>query len=433
MADTTGPVRTGSLTSDRDKHGKVRHRGRIRLADGTRLRIPVPAGFSEARARDFVAAIQEREDAEGLLLAKRLKTAGKAPDGGETVDAWFARHLAAKDCGEAHRQTSKFRWGKHVSPAIGSLPVATLTRDQIESVRDYLDREVDRGLSGASARNVWSLVVDAMKAACAAKDRTLRVHSTPIHLGILPPKKTRPRRRPWLFPAEWASLAACAAVPIASRQMYAIALYTGARPGELTALTWGDVDAASGSISITKAWDHAAQKVGPPKTEAGHRTFPIHPELRPLLDALRGPDHERVIAKPEADRLAGQFRDHLRLAGVDRPRLFALTPTEEPVDFRSLRDSHATWAAIEGVSVTALRRRMGHQSLETTDHYVKSAETISAAGIGSPFPALPRELLSRDGGPPIDPRGSENGAFHGEKQRRGWDSNPRMMVLQTIA
>lgn len=421
-----GPARTGTLDTYRGADGKTHYRGRIRLADGSRFRLDVPDGMSEAKSREFVAAIQEREDKRGAIVAKKRKAAGRTPDGGETVDTWFARHLAAKECGTGYRDTSRCRWRKHVSPLIGNLPIASLTRDQIEGVRDYLDTAIDGGMSGASARNTWSLVTSAMKAACAAKDRTLRVHAAPIYVGILPPKTTRPRRRPWLYPSEWDALSRCEAVPLAARRLYALALYLGLRPGELRALTWGDVDAAAGSVTVSKAWDHAAQKMGPPKTEAGHRTFPIHPELLPLLAALRGADDELVIGKTDADRIAGQFRAHLRLAEVKRPRLFALTPTEERVDFRSLRDSYATWSSLEGVPVTALRRRMGHETLETTDRYVKAAESIDGRGIGAPFPSL-AHLCACPAvpsiGPSIGPQNQKTEAITETYERRGWDSN----------
>lgn len=425
--------RSGTLETRTYANGRVAYVGRLRLADGTRSgRVPAPDGMTKAAAQRWLAALQAREDAEGIVYGAKVEAARAAaaakrkPHKEETVDAWFARHLAAKECGTGYRDTSRCRWRKHVSPMIGKLPIASLTRDQIEGVRDYLDTAIDGGMSGASARNVWSLVTSAMKAACAAKDRTLRVHAAPIYVGILPPKSTRPRRRPWLYPSEWDALSRCEAVPLAVRRLYALALYLGLRPGELRALTWGDVDAAAGSVTVSKAWDHAAQKMGPPKTEAGHRTFPIHPELLPLLAALRGADDELVIGKTDADRIAGQFRAHLRLADVKRPRLFALTATEEPVDFRSLRDSYATWSSLEGVPVTALRRRMGHETLETTDRYVKAAESIDARGIGAPFPSLAHLCSGRAGrarGPGSGPPRPENVTFPGEFQRRGWDSN----------
>jgi integrase len=389
MADATGPKRTGSLDTDRDKAGRVRHRGRIRLADGTRLRIPVPAGFSEARARDFVQAIQEREDAQGLLLAKRRREAGRATDGGETVDVWHARFLATVVCGESYRRITASTWARWVSPRLGASPIADLTRDMLEDLRDDLDRAIVEGrLAPKSAQNVWSSVTSAMKAACASKDRSLRVHPTPLHVGILPPTRGASAQRPWIFPREWSLLWECEAVPEDLRFLYAVGIFTGLRPGEIRALTWADVNLETRRISVTKAFDEATGKAKPPKTRAGVREVPIHEHLMPILEARMGHPDASVAPPVVWVDLAEGFRAHLKTAGVTRPRLFAKTATAEPCDFRSLRDSAASWWALEGVPLATLRRRLGHQTIQQSDMYVKAAEAFDVEGVGLPFPAL---------------------------------------------
>lgn len=404
-----GPARTGTLDTYRGADGRTHYRGRIRLADGSRFRLDVPDGMSEAKSREFVAAIQEREDKHGALLAKKRASSPGAPvPSGETTDAWCKRYLASKTCGEGHRVKTGYQLRKWVSPIVGSKPVATLTRDDLEEVRDHLDRAVAAGkVRPKTATQVWAHVTSAMGAAANAKDRTLRVHanlpagSPGLHAGILPPTRGASRKRPWLYPGEWSALMACEAVPLAWRRLYAVALYTGLRPGELRVLTWGDVDLEACTVTVSKAWDDATRTVKAPKTEAGRRTFPIVGPLLPLLDAMRGdpkrPDGELVVpdvARGE-ERMAGRFRDHLRAAKVERARLYADTATEEPVDFRSLRDSFATWCALGGLATSALQRRMGHESPATTDGYVKQAEDVTAGSIGAPFPTL--DALSSGG------------------------------------
>jgi integrase len=88
------------------------------------------------------------------------------------------------------------------------------------------------------------------------------------------------------------------------------------------------------------------------------------------------------------ERLAGRFREHLAAAGITRARLTADNETEEPIDFRSLRDSHATWQAIAGLSPKVIQRRLGHRSGGTTDRYIKAAHAFDAEAIGKPFPVL---------------------------------------------
>lgn len=377
--------------------------GRVVLEDGAKSpRFDLPDG-NEKQARAYVAKVQAHEDLTGeLYRAKlaRVRKAGKAPASEETTDAWFARYVGGKACGASYRATSGHQWRKWVSPVIGAKPVGSLTRDDLELVRDELDAAIASGmLRTKTAANVWGLVTSAMCAAGNAKDRSLRVHVVPsgspgLHAGILPPTRGESRRRPWLYPVEWSTLMASEAVPLVWRRVYAVALYTGLRPAELRVLTWGDVDLDARTVSVSKAWDEAARKVKAPKTSAGQRTFPLVGALVPLLETMHGEAgrHPGALVVPDLaraeERIAPKFRAHLRAAGVTRARLFAENGTEERADFRSCRDTFATWCALEGLATSSLQRRMGHESPVTTDAYVKQAEDVTRGAIGEPFPSL---------------------------------------------
>ncbi len=409
------PPRTGSVEEYRKADGTVYFVARIRLADGSRDRERVPDKHATRTAKLsprehaelYAEAVQEREDETGERLKAKLARRGSA-EGGETADAWFERYLPTKDCGESHRRISALSWAKWVSPVIGHKVMRTLTRNDVEDVRDKLDVARDTGvLRHATARNVWSTVTGALKAAANARDRSLRVHDVPLHFGMLPPKKGGARERPWLYPTEWARLLAYegADVPLEALALYTLALYTGLRPGELRALTWPDVDVTAGIIHVTKSYDDETKETKPPKTKAGQRQIPIHENLLPLLVVLKGKKKtgEVVAGLPGfGDRLPIRFREHLKAARVTRARLEADTETEEAIDFRSLRDTHATWLALEGVSDKVIQRRLGHTVAATTDRYIKAAEAFGDAKIGAPFPPLPRRLLEAFG-PMIGP------------------------------
>jgi integrase len=416
---STKRKRVGALEAHAAPDGTISYRGRLLLADGSRSpRFALTAGLTEAEARHEVAKFQAQEDATGQVLAamrdRAREKAAKAlaPHDLETADAWFARYLPTKECGAGHRRTTRQWWAMWISPVLGAKPVASLTRDDLEDVRDALDVAIAEGrIRSASARNIWSILTSAMKAASAAKDRSLRVHAAPLHFGILPPKRTASRQRPWLFPREWSALASCEAIPLVERQVFAIALYTGLRPGELWALTWGDVDLESRTLSVSKATDDESDNAKAPKTAEGQRIVPIHPNLLPLLAAMKGAPSALVVPRV-VQNMGKRFRARLAEAGITRPRLTASTPTEEPADFRSLRDSYATWLAILGTSTDVVKRRMGHRDLATTERYIKAAEAFDADGVGEPFPPLPAGLLLPSaGGPFQDPfQGAPEGA-----------------------
>lgn len=396
-----GRPRSGTLLRCADGSFK----GRLCLKDGTKSeRFDVPAGSTEKQARAYVTAAQAHEDREHTLYLARRKAEPKPA--GETCDAWFERYLPTMEAGAGHRRVSASAWKVWISPVIGKDAIGTLTRDRVEDVRDRLDLALSEGtIAPSTAANVWSVLTAALKMAAASKTRSLRVHAAPIHTGILAPRGGQDRARPWLYPSEWLRLAACEEVPIEWREVYAIALYTGLRPNELRVLRWSDVDRV-GLIHVTKAWDPEERVVKEPKTAEGRRVVPVRPELAPLLDEMRGRPSDLVVPIVWKDA-AKKLRRNLRRAGVHRPRLFTRSKVEEDVDFRSLRDTYATWSALAGVDPLRLRREMGHESLETTDRYVKEASAHAPALIGAPFPAFRLDQDSDQDAKSIERSGSD--------------------------
>jgi integrase len=205
------------------------------------------------------------------------------------------------------------------------------------------------------------------------------------------------RRR---YPSEASALLACRAVPLPWRETYAVAGYLYLRPGELRALTCGDVDFDAQVVHVTKAFDEGARETKAPKTRNGVRDVPIHPNLVPLLRRLVEGRQTADLLTPlvsqrsEYER-AKTLRAHLALANVTRPRLTENTATTMHVGFRSWRDTGITWLALAGVDVAKMQRRAGHDNIATTIGYVKTAEDVAGA-IGEPFPPLPVCLVSPD-------------------------------------
>jgi hypothetical protein len=216
MADPT--KRMGAIEPYRTADGKLRFRSRMRLSDGSRKSVDVPEkySYSEDRAREFVAAAQEREDQAGALLADKVKRAarraGTSADGereaGETCNAWFARYNAyQRELRQTDFDKKRDRWNKWIAPIIGSKPIALVTRDDVEDVRDALDRAIAEwsrtegkntgkkgtAISGKTAMNVWSALTSSFKAATSSKRRDLRILDGKPNpcVGVEPPRRSR--------------------------------------------------------------------------------------------------------------------------------------------------------------------------------------------------------------------------------------------------
>lgn len=421
-----GPPRTGTVEPYKRADGSTYFRARIRLADGSRERVNVPEKYStpaggktaRERAELYAAAEQEREDETGELLAKKrareaAKAAERDPRHGETCTLYRERlDKYRKELGRRGGKDDANTWKVWLADRIGALPVAKVTRDDIERVRDALDEAIalhkrtegKEGIGPKRARNVWTVVTTTFKAACMAKRRDLRLRADNPCAGVLPPERGESRRRAFIYPVEASALFACAKVPLEWRELYAVACFLFLRPGELRALTAGDIDLDAAVVHITKAWDERAREVKAPKTRNGVRDVPIHPNLLPLLRRLvDGREASAalfpIMAKWSEDMRALKTREHLAVANVKRPRLTENTATTMHVGFRSWRDTGVTWMALAGVDVAKMQRRAGHDHVTTTMGYVKQAEDVTGS-IGEPFPPLPAALVAgTDGGP----------------------------------
>src|SRR5260370_29160142 len=110
------------------------------------------------------------------------------------------------------------------------------------------------------------------------------------------------------------------------------------------------------------------------------RTVPARPRPADLVAPLLGTvaDNNRAIL----------LRQHLKLAGIDRPRLFEDTATTIRVNFRSLRDSGITWEALAGTEAARIQSRAGHEHIATTLGYIKAVEDLKGR-YGTPFGPIP--------------------------------------------
>jgi integrase len=440
------PPRTGSVEPLKRANGRTYYRARIRLADKTRERVDVPEKFctpaggktAEERAELYALAVQEREDETGELLAKKRENSKRSlPGEAKTLDA-FAAGVFDRRKAEGKSSVGRERrmWKARVSERLGILPVATVTKDKVEDFRDYLDAEVrmriaggkDDGISGKTAMIVWTLVRTVFKQAVNCRERSKRVRSDDPTLGVLPPLKTRARKKTFIFPSEFAMLMACKHVPLAWRETYAIAAYLYLRPGELRALTLQHVDIEAGVVCIVVAYDEEADETKPTKTEKGQREVPIPEALLPLLRGMRQRGKPEALVAPllrtvADNKRAALLREHLKLARVDRLRLLEDTDTTIRINFRSLRDSGITWEALAGTPIDRIQSRAGHEHIATTLGYVKAVEDLKGK-FGTPFGPLPFGAIGPRFGP-SDRLPSGNPMNKGQDTLRLLDSNQR--------
>lgn len=177
-----------------------------------------------------------------------------------------------------------------------------------------------------------------------------------------------PHRTTWYDRAQTAKfLRVCAKVRPQWHALFATALRTGLRQGEIAALEWGDLDLGSNPrVHVRRAVTEG--HVGSPKS--GHaRIVPLPSDLVPILEAHpRRLGTDLVFPGVDGGHLTNsccwkRLRTVQRMAGMPK------------TSFHDLRHSYASQLATAGVPLGAIQAYLGHADIETTMRYAHLCPT----------------------------------------------------------
>lgn len=342
-----------------------------------------------------IATCDTEDEADAVLLVYAEKLAKDAPVAGETLATWSRTWLDAREVDGHHRAVKKDRHAfKRVSGSeIAHLPLAAITpRD----VRDWVADQVRSKAARQTIANALNLLRVCLEQACEKN----RLQINPA-LGVKVPRLARTKDAwTWLRAAEIEALLAGTSE---ERDVFAVAIYTGMRAGELFGLEWRDVDVAHGQIAVRHSWK------GKP-TKTGHvRRVPL---LAPAVEAL------------ERQRTRSGGRRHVFPARDGEPRTEDMCPRLGPgnaklragqlpppssaleragikrhVRFHDLRHTCASallqgfWAprwVARSLRLEEVKEWLGHTSIATTQRYAHLCpEAVQGLVIRTPPQAPP--------------------------------------------
>ena len=175
-----------------------------------------------------------------------------------------------------------------------------------------------------------------------------------------------------------------------SKYMILLAIYTGARLGELQALTWKDINFNFKTISITKSWHEGLQKFKDTKNESSKRIIRVNESVLTVLKDLKLKNKDMVFKNqystvPTSSGVNKTLRECLKACEIDKPSFH----------FHSLRHTHVAFLLSKGIDLYIISKRLGHSDISTTsrvysyliDEYkMKSDNEIESAlsTIGAP-------------------------------------------------
>ena len=266
------------------------------------------------------------------------------------------------------RTREHYRWllDEHLIPAFGTLPLASITSDDVRTwhARFGTDTPTVRSHAYGLARTILGT---------AASDG--KIGANPCVIRGAGATKRKHTIRPASLP-ELAKLTG--AMPEPYRALILLAAWCALRFGELTELRRGDVvldpDAGKGVIRIERAVVRAGDgfQVTTPKSDAGTRDVAIPPHLVGVIA-----EHLAKHVGPEQDSLLFPARQggHLAPATLYRQFYKARDAANRPdLRFHDLRHSGAVLAALAGATLAELMARLGHSTPAAAMRYQHAAQ-----------------------------------------------------------
>lgn len=332
-----------------------RFRGAIWLPrlDGTMVRKYVRGKTRAEVSRKFEAL--RKEATEGL------------PDG-TTTGEYLAEWVKALS-GRNLRPTTRRQYARHVesywTPAIGRVELVKLTPLDVERAMGGLTK---RGLSSTTVRAARTTLRAAL--ADAMRDGMIRRNVAAL---VKPPESDRPEMR--ALTADEVARLVEATRDDAYGPLYALAVASGLRLGELVGLSWDDIDLEARSLTVKRAAfqrDDGSYDFGQPKTKRSRRTVML-PSL--AIEALRRQKARQAAAKLAAGTAWQDRRNLVFTDAVGRPvvpghvsKAFRAVADRLgiPVRFHDLRHTAATLMLAAGVPLKVVSETLGHASIVVT-------------------------------------------------------------------
>ena len=273
------------------------------------------------------------------------------------LSGWL-ENTAREHIGENTYERYKRIVDRRLIPRLGGLRLADLTAFHVEDFYAYMKRVP----VGAPSRHQAGMVLStALKHAVRRK----LISANPASEVALPKLIEREMT---ILTDDQVRVFLTAARRSRYYALFALAVATGMRQGELLALLWSDVDFENNTVTVRRTVLRVKGRhvIKEPKTRGSRRTITVPAFAMNALHEHR----KKMVAKGFADRqIFCSLQGGIMSAQNLRKRTFKpiLARAGLPdMRFHDLRHTHASTLLSKGKSIKAVSRRLGHSNITTT-------------------------------------------------------------------
>ena len=281
-----------------------------------------------------------------------LRTGGrpaKAGTVGEWLDAWLS--LIKPDVAPKTYSHDAYRVKAYLKPKLGSVRLRDLTALAVSRMLAGMASEDDA--SDSERHKAGSVLRKALRSAVAHG----QIPSSPM-AGVKLPSPKHAEKRSLTREELAAFLKAADAAGCGSA--YRLWADAGLRPGELLALTWGQVDESTCEVRVRWNLDAVTNELRELKTKKSRRTIKIAPSTARALAVARPLGTGPVVP----DSRGGHFWQSNYLRWVFDP--IRTAAGLEWVTPYTMRHTMATLLLQAGVNIKVVSERLGHTDIVTT-------------------------------------------------------------------